>query len=183
MGAAIMRFLGTSKKLLCCVDRLRARLNILIIFSFVSLLFTYFCSLPPILTFRSPRDLKSPKSPNKFSYGSKAADGSQYFNLEEPPRSPKITYSTPSPTSNFDLANSTNANSDRDRDRGGGGNTSTASGYFEQRSPKYLPQTHQQQQQLSPSSSSAAAAAASSSVRKFVFDAVSPRRESIGKCM
>lgn len=41
------------------------------------------------------------------------------------------------------------------------GNTSPSSGYFEQRSPKYL--SHQ------------------SSPRKFVFDAVSPRHESIGK--
>lgn len=74
----------------------------------------------------------------------------QHFSLEEPPRSPKITYSTPSPTSSkmacvADMP----------------GNTSPSSGYFEQRSPKYL--SHQ------------------SSPRKFVFDAVSPRRESIGK--
>lgn len=48
------------------------------------------------------------------------------------------------------------------------GNTSPSSGYFEQRSPKYV--SHQ-------SSSSST----SSSARKFVFDAVSPRRESIGE--
>lgn len=53
-------------------------------------------------------------------------------------------------------------------------NTSPSSGYFEQRSPKYLPQSHQP----SPTSSSSGA---SSSVRKFVFDAVSPRRDSIGE--
>lgn len=107
------------------------------------------------------RDLKSPKSPNKFSY----ANEGQYFNLEEPPRSPKIIYSTPSPTSNVGERSAANA-----------GNTSPASGYFEQRSPKYLPQSHQ----LSPSPSSSAA---SSSTRQFVFDAVSPRHESIGECL
>lgn len=76
----------------------------------------------------------------------------QHYSLEEPPRSPKITYSTPSPTSSkmacvADMP----------------GNTSPSSGYFEQRSPKYL--SHQ------------------SSPRKFVFDAVSPRHESIGECI
>ncbi|XP_031638454.1 uncharacterized protein LOC116350696 isoform X2 [Contarinia nasturtii] len=90
------------------------------------------------------RDQRSPKSPQKFTYGPKVAEP-QYFSLEEPPRSPKITYSTPSPTSSkmADIS----------------GNVSPSSGYFEQRSPKYL--SHQ------------------SSPRKFVFDAVSPRRESI----
>lgn len=102
------------------------------------------------------RDQRSPKSPNKFTFTSKVTDG-QYFNLEEPPRSPKITYSKPSPTSNqitsiVDIA----------------GSTSPSKGYFEQRSPKYV--SHQ------PSSSST-----SSLARKFVFDAVSPRRESIGE--
>lgn len=101
-------------------------------------------------------DQKSPKSPQKFNYTSKVTDG-QYFNLEEPPRSPKITYSTPSPTSNR-MASVTDIAS----------NTSPSSGYFEQRSPKYV--SHQ-------SSSSST----SSSARKFVFDAVSPRRESIGR--
>lgn len=101
------------------------------------------------------RDQKSPKSPQKFTYGTKTTDAQyfnemQHFSLEEPPRSPKITYSTPSPTSSkmACVANMT-------------GNTSPSSGYFEQRSPKYL--SHQ------------------SSPRKFVFDAVSPRRESVGK--
>lgn len=61
----------------------------------------------------------------------------------------------------------TTANVDR-------GNTSPSSGYFEQRSPKYLSQSHQ----ISPSSTSSAA---SSSARKFVFDAVSPRHESVGE--
>lgn len=89
------------------------------------------------------------KSPQNFTYGSKASDA-QFFGLEEPPRSPKITYSTPSPTSH-------QAKSVADMT----GNTSPSSGYFEQRSPKYL--SHQ------------------SSPRKFVFDAVSPRRESISK--
>lgn len=95
------------------------------------------------------RDQKSPKSPNKFNFGSKTSEA-QYFSLEEPPRSPKIIYSTPSPTSTkvacvADIS----------------GNTSSSTGYFEQRSPKYL--SHQ------------------SSPRKFVFDAVSPRHDAIGK--
>lgn len=97
------------------------------------------------------RDQKSPKSPQNFVYSAKAAD-SQYFNLEEPPRSPKIVYSTPSPTSS-QMANFTDI----------GANTSPSSGYFEQRSPSYL--SHQ----------------SSSAARKFVFDAVSPRHESIGE--
>lgn len=113
---------------------------------------------PNIITFSAIffRDQKSPKSPQKFNYSSKVTDG-QYFCLEEPPRSPKITYSTPSPTSNH-MASVGDI----------GGNTSPSSGYFEQRSPKYI--SHQ-------SSSSST----SSSARKFVFDAVSPRHESIGK--
>lgn len=97
------------------------------------------------------RDQKSPKSPQNFSYGSKVSDA-QYFHLEEPPRSPKITYSTPSPTSNKMASVTDNS-----------GIMSPSTGYFEQRSPKYV------QHQTSP--------------RKFVFDAVSPRRESIGKLL
>lgn len=75
---------------------------------------------------------------------------SQYFSLEEPPRSPKITYSTPSPTSTKMPSVTDNISS----------NVSPSSGYFEQRSPKFL--SHQ------------------TSPKKFVFDAVSPRRETIG---
>lgn len=96
------------------------------------------------------REQKSPKSPQVFSYGTKAADV-QYFSLEEPPRSPKITYSTPSPTSNKMPSVSDIP-----------GNATPPTGYFEQRSPKF-PQ-HQ-----------------TSAEKKFVFDAVSPRRESVGK--
>lgn len=119
-----------------CANPIRDILQRAIVF--IIFMFLVFCLFD--------RDQRSPKSPQKFTYGQKVAE-SQYFSLEEPPRSPKITYSTPSPTSSkmADIS----------------GNVSPSSGYFEQRSPKYL--SHQ------------------SSPRKFVFDAVSPRRESIGK--
>lgn len=83
--------------------------------------------------------------------------------MEDPQRSPKIVYSTPS--------------SNRDSTSGIGGdeclihsnNTTPSSGYFEQsRSPQFSTYDHH-----SPRKSP-------KSPRKFIFDAVSPRRDSLG---
>lgn len=102
---------------------------------------------------------KRSKSPMKFSfsnqYGSTGSDQQQQqLGVEETPRSPKIIYSKPSPT--------------YDPNASDGIATPSSSG-FDTRSPKYLPYEHQSSPRKSPQSPS-----------KFVFDAVSPRHESIG---
>lgn len=87
--------------------------------------------------------------------------GSNTSSADDPPRSPKFMYTTPSPnahsnTNITDLASS----------------TLISSGNYEQRSPKYLSYEHQLSPRRSPKMSN-----------KFVFDAVSPRRESIGNLL
>lgn len=110
-----------------------------------------------ILIIRSPDyNHASPTSQMKFIYGNNVPI------TDEAPRSPKYTmYTTPSPNApsntNFtDLASGTLISSG-------------------QRSPKYLP-TYENHQPISPRRSP-------NVPNKFVFDAVSPRRDSNGKAL
>lgn len=103
-------------------------------------------------------------SPRKFVHKSTGCvpNNSSEFKFDstdDSPRSPKITYTTPPASANsVQKIESENESS----------TTTPSSGYYEPKSPQYTPYDHH-----SPRKSS-------ESPRKFVFDAVSPRRESIG---